>query len=68
MAKYHFEIDDGIRLEDPVGFECPTESQAKSIANDIARQIAEDIDSTRDRRVVVLDDHGREVYSAKIAG
>lgn len=71
MAKYHFEIVDGFRLEDPVGQDCPDDGQAKQVANKIARQIAEDlvhddVDGHQDRKVVVLDDHGDEVYHTSI--
>ena len=37
MPKYHFEIVDGFKLEDPVGLECRDEVQAKTVAEDIAR-------------------------------
>lgn len=67
MPKYHFEIVDGFRLEDPIGLDCKSDAQAKNIAKDIARQIAEDIQrDDQDRTVVVLDDSGEEVYKTPI--
>ncbi|MDB5655847.1 MAG: hypothetical protein JWQ94_3460 [Tardiphaga sp.] len=66
MPKYHFEIVDGYRLEDPVGVECSSEDQARTVANDIAKQIAQDIESQSPRNVVVVDDHGEEVYKTPI--
>jgi len=67
MPKYHFEIVDGFRLEDPIGQDCSGDAQAKRVANKMARQIAEDIErDDQDRTVVVLDDHGAEVYKTQI--
>lgn len=66
MPKYHFEIVDGFRLEDPVGQDCSDDGQAKHVANRIARQIAEDIDGDDNRKVVVLDINGDEVYNTSI--
>lgn len=67
MPKYHFEIIDGFRLEDPIGQDCSSEAQAKTVAKDIARQIAEDIRrDDQDRTVVVLDDDGAEVCKTPI--
>jgi hypothetical protein len=66
MPKYHFEIVDGFKLEDPVGLECRDEVQAKTVAEDIARQIAIDIESKKPRNVVVVDDDGAEVYTTAI--
>ena len=66
MPKYHFEIVDGFRLEDPVGVDCQNDAQAKTVAQDIARQIAIDIASDSARNVVVVDDDGAEVYKTPI--
>ena len=66
MPKYHFEIVDGYRLEDPVGLDLPGEDQAKTVAHDIAKQIAIDIASESTRNVVVVDDDGAEVYKTPI--
>ncbi|MDB5504094.1 MAG: hypothetical protein JWR89_3996 [Tardiphaga sp.] len=66
MPKYHFEIVDGYKLEDPVGLECRDELQARTVAKDIARQIAIDIESTTQRNVVVVDDDGEEIYKTPI--
>lgn len=67
MPKYHFEIVDGFRLEDPIGQDCSGDAQAKRVANNMARQIAEDIwRDDNDRTVVVLDDNGAEVYKTPI--
>ncbi len=67
MPKYHFEIVDGFRLEDPIGQDCGSDAQARSVAKQMARQIAEDIRrDDNDRKVIVLDDNGAEVYKAPI--
>jgi hypothetical protein len=66
MPKYHFEIIDGFRLEDPVGLECPDDERAKIVARDIARQIAIDVSSAAERNVLVVDDAGGEVYQTPI--
>ena len=61
MPKFHFEIVDGYKIEDPVGLECKNEEQAKSVAQDIARQIAIDLVGARSRTIIVIDDDGREI-------
>jgi hypothetical protein len=67
MPKFHFEIVDGYKIEDPVGIDLKNTDQAKMLANDIARQIAIDVGETAARKVVVIDDEGEEVYKAPIA-
>jgi hypothetical protein len=67
MPKYHFEIVDGFRLEDPIGQDCSSNAQAETVANKMARQIAEDIHrDDHDRKVVVLDGNGAVVYKTPI--
>jgi hypothetical protein len=67
MPKYHFEIIDGFRLEDPIGQDCSSDVQARHLAERMARQIAEDIQhDDSDRKVIVLNDHGDEVYNTPI--
>jgi len=68
MPKYHFEIVDVFRLEDPVGVDCTNDVQAKTVAQDIAKQIAIDVvsDSDSDRNVVVINDNGDEIYKTPI--
>jgi hypothetical protein len=66
MPKYHFEITDGFRLEDPVGVDCSDDAEAKHVAKGIARQIAVDIASESNRNVIVVDDSGDEVYKTAI--
>ncbi|RYX96205.1 MAG: hypothetical protein EON84_06660 [Bradyrhizobiaceae bacterium] len=67
MPKYHFEIIDGFRLEDPMGQDCSDDAQAKTVADGIANHIAEDIQrDDQTRAVVVLDDSGTEVYQTAI--
>ena len=51
MPIFHFDIADGVRLEDPVGLDCANESDARKTADLIARQIAIDLDDG-DRRPV----------------
>lgn len=67
MPKYHFEIIDGFRLEDPIGQDCSSDAQAKTVAAKIARQIADDIQrDDHDRKVIVLDDNGAEICNTLI--
>jgi hypothetical protein len=67
MPIFHFDIADGIRLEDPVGLDCKNEQEAKNTADLIARQIAIDLDDGReDRCVVVIDEAGAEIYKKEV--
>lgn len=67
MPIFHFDIADGVRLEDPVGLDCANEHDAMKTADLIARQIAIDlVDGNRDRSVVVIDEDGSEIYKAPV--
>jgi hypothetical protein len=67
MPIFHFDIADGVRLEDPVGLDCKNEQEAKKTADLIARQIAIDLDDGReDRCVVVIDEAGAEIYKKEV--
>ena len=67
MPIFHFDIADGVRLEDPVGLDCSNENDARRTADLIARQIAIDmIDGGEDRVVVVVDESGSEIYKVPI--
>ena len=67
MPIFHFDIADGVRLEDPVGLDCTNENDAKKTADLIARQIAADLDADgRDRAVVVIDESGSEIYKVPV--
>ena len=67
MPIFHFDIADGVRLEDPVGLECANESHARKTADLIAHQISIDLDDgDRDRCVVVVDEGGLEVYTTPV--
>jgi hypothetical protein len=68
MPIFHFDIADGVRLEDPVGLDCGSEQEAKKTADRIARQIALDLDADggEDRAVVVVDEAGSEIYTTPI--
>ena len=67
MPIFHFDIADGVRLEDPVGLDCANESDARKAADLIARQIAIDLDDgDRDRSVVVVDEDGSEIYTTPV--
>jgi hypothetical protein len=67
MPIFHFDIADGVRLEDPVGLDCKNEIDAKRTADLIARQIAVDIPADReDRAVVVVDETGSEIYTTPV--
>ncbi len=67
MPIFHFDIADGVRLEDPVGLDCQSEHEAKQTADLIARQIAIDLDPDgEDRAVVVINEEGFEIYKAPV--
>jgi hypothetical protein len=66
MPKFHFEIINGVRIEDPVGMDC-TEAQARQVAADIARQIAIDVGTATERNVRVLDEDGAEIHKIPVA-
>ena len=67
MPIFHFDIADGVRLEDPVGLDCKNEHDARKTADLIARQIAIDLDGdSEDRAVVVVDEAGTEIYKAPV--
>jgi hypothetical protein len=67
MPIFHFDIDDCVRLEDPVGLDCKSENDARKTADLIARQIAIDIaDGDTNRSVVVVDEGGAEIYKTRV--
>jgi Domain of unknown function (DUF6894) len=67
MPIFHFDIADGVRLEDPVGLDCKNEHDAMKTADLIARQIAIDLDADgEDRSVVVVDEAGSEIYKTRV--
>ncbi len=67
MPVFHFDIADGVRLEDPVGMDFKDEHDAKRAADLIARQIAIDLDDDgKGRCVVVIDEAGLEIYKKEV--
>jgi hypothetical protein len=67
MPIFHFDIADGVRLEDPIGMACRNESDARKTADLIARQIALDLGADgEERAVVVIDEAGSEIYKAPV--
>jgi hypothetical protein len=67
MPIFHFDIADGVRLEDPVGLDCKNENDARKTADLIAHQIAIDLNDGRQGRcVVVIDEAGSEIYKAEV--
>lgn len=67
MPIFHFDIADGVRLEDPVGLDCKSEHDAKKTADLIARQIAIDlVGDSEPRSVVVVDEAGSEIYTTPV--
>jgi hypothetical protein len=69
MPIFHFDIADGVRLEDPVGLDCKNELDARKTAELIARQIAIDLDGdSEDRAVVVVDETGAEIFKTPVKG
>jgi hypothetical protein len=67
MPIFHFDIADGVRLEDPVGLDCKSEHDARRTADLIARQLAADLGCDHEpRAVVVVDEDGSEIYTAPV--
>jgi hypothetical protein len=67
MPIFHFDIADGVRLEDPVGLDCKSEHDARKTAKLIAQQIAIDLDGDREpRSVVVVDESGSEIFKTPV--
>jgi hypothetical protein len=66
MPKFHFEIVDGYTLEDPTGLELASEQNARSFADEIAKQIARDVDDPQLRVVLVKTDGGDIVHKVPI--
>jgi len=66
MSKFHFEIVDGQTLKDPKGMEVPTEQQARKIAEEMAKQIANDVDDGSFTDVVVKTDSGKIIHKTPI--
>jgi hypothetical protein len=67
MPVYHFNIVDGVTLEDPVGLDCESDLDAKIKADLIAQQIAIDLDADDEARcVIVVDERGTEIHKAPV--
>jgi hypothetical protein len=67
MPIFHFDIADGVRLEDPVGLDCKSEHEAKQAAELIARQIAIDLVADgEERAVVIVDEAGSEICKVPV--
>ncbi|CAN5260931.1 hypothetical protein BH11PSE4_BH11PSE4_24670 [soil metagenome] len=59
MPRFYFPIVDGIRLDDPIGVDLPSESDAGRHAESIARHLA---GLSKSRNVVAINEDGEEVY------
>jgi hypothetical protein len=57
---------DGYTLPDPSGMELPTEQAARTLADDIAKQISIDVEGESIKDVVVRAEDGEEIYKARI--
>jgi hypothetical protein len=66
MPKFYFEIVDGYTIEDPQGMELPTEQQAKRIAEEMAKQIANDVEDGSLKDVVVKTAAGKVIHKTPI--
>ena len=66
MSKFHFEIVDGYTIEDPKGMELQTEQQAKRIAEEMAKQIANDVEDDSFKNVVVKTAAGKVIHKTPI--
>jgi hypothetical protein len=66
MPKFHFELIDGYRIEDPRGMDLANDRQAVALADQIAEQIAKDVGPNFLKAVVVKTDSGEEIYKTPI--
>ena len=66
MPRFHFEIVDGYTVKDPHGMEIPTESQAKKVAEEMAKQIAADVETCSLTDVVVKTHQGEVIHKVPI--
>ena len=67
MPVYRFKIVDAVTLEDPVGLDCQSDTDARIKADFIAQQIAIDLDVDDEARcVVVVDERGTEIHKAPV--
>ncbi len=66
MPRFHFEIVDGVKIEDPVGMVLKSEDQAKQLAVDVAKQIAIEAKNSEARKVVVKMEDGSEVHKVPV--
>ena len=66
MPKFHFEIVDGHTIKDPKGMDLPTEQHAKRIAEEMAKQIAIDVEDNSLKDVVVKTEAGEVIHKAPI--
>ena len=62
MPRYHFELANGHRLPDPGGLECSGDHDAMEKAKVIARTMAAELEQTRGRQLIVLNEEGAEIY------
>jgi hypothetical protein len=65
MPRFHFNIVDGVNIPDVVGMDC-TEVQAKEVARNIARQIAIEVGTHHQRKVVVVGEDGSQVHEVPV--
>jgi hypothetical protein len=65
MARFHFDIVDGVKIKDPVGMDC-SEDEARQVAGSIARQIAIDVGTRHARKIVVVDEHGTKIHEEPV--
>jgi hypothetical protein len=67
MRVYQFKIVDGVTLEDPVGLDCTSDTDAKIKADFFAQQIAIDLAGDEEARcVIVVDENGTEIHRAPV--
>jgi hypothetical protein len=58
---------DGVTLEDPVGLDCTSDTDAKTKADFFAQQIAIDLDGDDEARcVIVVNENGTEIHKVSV--
>jgi hypothetical protein len=65
MTRFHFHIVDGVEIPDVIGMDC-TEAQAKSVAENIARNIADEVGTHHARKVVVVNEAGSAIHEEPV--
>jgi hypothetical protein len=69
VARYYFDVKDGVRLADACGLDCRDDIDAENKAEIIAQQLALDAPPTTvPRYIAVLDEEHRQIATVPVGG